>query len=397
MSPDLRLATVYVMPLGGKDLAAGAGRARAQQEATSAARSRTPSISSSRPTSASWPTRPSTKPTASSGCWPARRSGRTWTSRTHGHAARRARPIHGWLVLDKPVGMTSTQAVGAVRRLFDARKAGHAGTLDPLATGVLPIALGEATKTVPYAVDGTKHYRFTVRWGAGTDTDDAEGRIVETSELRPAREADRGAAAALHRRDPADAAGVLRHQGRRQPRLRLGARGRGVELEARTRADRLAVAASTCRTPTRPCFEARCGKGTYVRALARDMGRDARLPRPSHRAAPHPRRSLRRGAGGAACRPSRPRQRRARRRCMRLLLPIEAALQDLAALNVGQNDAARLLRGQAVLIRGRDAPTSDRPDLCNLQGPPDRRRPASRRASCTQSACSISATPADRA
>src|SRR5204863_379988 len=97
--------------------------------------------------------------------------------------------IHGWLVLDKPVGMTSTQAVGTVRRLYDARKAGHAGTLDPLATGVLPIALGEATKTVPYAVEGTKHYRFTVRWGAATDTDDAEGETVATSELRPAREA----------------------------------------------------------------------------------------------------------------------------------------------------------------------------------------------------------------
>src|SRR6185295_8708754 len=102
---------------------------------------------------------------------------------------KKGKAIHGWVVLDKPVGMTSTQAVGAVRRLYDARKAGHAGTLDPLATGVLPIALGEATKTVPYAVDGTKHYRFTVRWGAATDTDDAEGEIVVTSELRPARAA----------------------------------------------------------------------------------------------------------------------------------------------------------------------------------------------------------------
>ena len=102
---------------------------------------------------------------------------------------KKGKAVHGWLVLDKPAGMTSTQAVGAVRRLYDARKAGHAGTLDPLATGVLPIALGEATKTVPYAVDGTKHYRFTVRWGAATDTDDAEGKVVATSELRPAREA----------------------------------------------------------------------------------------------------------------------------------------------------------------------------------------------------------------
>ena len=102
---------------------------------------------------------------------------------------KKGRAIHGWLVLDKPADMTSTQAVGTVRRLYDARKAGHAGTLDPLATGVLPIALGEATKTVPYAVEGTKHYRFTVRWGAATDTDDAEGETVATSELRPAREA----------------------------------------------------------------------------------------------------------------------------------------------------------------------------------------------------------------
>ena len=102
---------------------------------------------------------------------------------------KRGRAIHGWLVLDKPAGMTSTQAVGAVRRLFDARKAGHAGTLDPLATGILPIALGEATKTVPYVVDGEKDYRFTVRWGAETDTDDAEGKIVSTSDIRPATDA----------------------------------------------------------------------------------------------------------------------------------------------------------------------------------------------------------------
>ena len=139
---------------------------------------------------------------------------------------KKGKAVHGWLVLDKPAGMTSTQAVGAVRRLFDARKAGHAGTLDPLATGVLPIALGEATKTVPYAVDGTKHYRFTVRWGAATDTDDAEGEVVATQRRAPQPRGDRGAAPELHRRDPADAAGVLRHQGGRRARLRPGARGR---------------------------------------------------------------------------------------------------------------------------------------------------------------------------
>src|ERR1043165_6233427 len=98
---------------------------------------------------------------------------------------KKGRPVHGWVILDKPTGMTSTQAVGAIRRIFDAKKAGHAGTLDPLATGILPIALGEATKTVPFAVDGEKAYRFTVRFGAETDTDDAEGAIVRTSSELP--------------------------------------------------------------------------------------------------------------------------------------------------------------------------------------------------------------------
>src|SRR5215510_6192514 len=91
---------------------------------------------------------------------------------------REKRNVDGWLVLDKPVGMTSTHAVAVVKRAFAARKAGHAGTLDPLATGVLPIALGEATKTVSFVMDGRKSYRFTVRWGVETDTDDAEGSVI---------------------------------------------------------------------------------------------------------------------------------------------------------------------------------------------------------------------------
>jgi tRNA pseudouridine55 synthase len=95
------------------------------------------------------------------------------------------RDVSGWLVLDKPYGMTSTQAVGKVRWLFGAKKAGHAGTLDPLATGILPIALGEATKTVPVLQDGRKVYRFSILWGATTTTDDAEGAVVETSAHRP--------------------------------------------------------------------------------------------------------------------------------------------------------------------------------------------------------------------
>jgi tRNA pseudouridine55 synthase len=95
------------------------------------------------------------------------------------------RPISGWVVLDKPCDMTSTQAVGKVRWLFGAAKAGHAGTLDPLATGILPIALGEATKAVPQVQDGTKIYRFAIKWGSATTTDDAEGEVIATSDLRP--------------------------------------------------------------------------------------------------------------------------------------------------------------------------------------------------------------------
>ncbi|MGI9508413.1 MAG: tRNA pseudouridine(55) synthase TruB, partial [Geminicoccaceae bacterium] len=101
---------------------------------------------------------------------------------------RKGRPINGWLCLDKPEGMTSTAAVGFVRRVTQAAKAGHGGTLDPLATGVLPIAMGEATKTVAFVMDGEKQYRFTMKIGEATNTDDSEGEIVETSEVRPSTE-----------------------------------------------------------------------------------------------------------------------------------------------------------------------------------------------------------------
>src|SRR5436189_1986106 len=102
---------------------------------------------------------------------------------------REKRDVHGWIVLDKPIGMTSTHAVAVIKRLFKARRAGHAGTLDPLASGGLPVALGEAIKTVPFVMDGRKRYRFTVRWGEERDTDDSEGRTVNASDVRPAAEA----------------------------------------------------------------------------------------------------------------------------------------------------------------------------------------------------------------
>src|SRR5215475_14997070 len=102
---------------------------------------------------------------------------------------KKGQPVHGWVILDKPQGMGSTQAVAAVRRIFDAQQAGHAGTLDPLATGILAIALGEATKTVPFVQDAAKIYRFTATWGESRDTDDTEGKVTGTSDVRPSREA----------------------------------------------------------------------------------------------------------------------------------------------------------------------------------------------------------------
>jgi tRNA pseudouridine55 synthase len=279
---------------------------------------------------------------------------------------KRGRAVHGWVVLDKPAGMTSTQAVGAVRRLYDARKAGHAGTLDPLATGVLPIALGEATKTVPYAVDGAKHYCFTVRWGIATDTDDAEGRIVSTGELRPSREA----IEALLPRFTGEilqvppAFSAIKIDGDRA--YDLARAGETVELEARpVEIESLTLVEAPDRDTA--VFEARCGKGTYVRALARDMGvtlgcfgHTIALRRT--RVSPFDETQAVRIEDLEAA------AREGEEALERLLLPIEAALQDLHMLSVGQNDAARLLRGQAVLIRGRDAPTTSGPTYATCKG-----------------------------
>ena len=180
--------------------------------------------------------------------------------------------INGWLVLDKIQGMTSTQAVGMGKRLFQAKKTGHAGTLDPLATGILPMAFGEATKTVPYVVGGAKAYRFTVRWGDERDTDDAEGQTIQQSAERPARPAIEHATQSfigeILQTPPKYSA--IKVDGERA--YDLARDGEHVELQARPVViDRLTLVdmpdADTA------VFEAECGKGTYVRAIARDMGR----------------------------------------------------------------------------------------------------------------------------
>jgi len=284
---------------------------------------------------------------------------------------KRGQDISGWVVLDKPTGLTSTRAVSAVRRLFDARKAGHAGTLDPLATGCLPIALGEATKTVPYVMDGAKAYRFTVRWGVETDTDDAEGRPVRESPVRPD-------AAAIEAALPAFQGDILQVPPRFSAIKLDGERaydlardGETFELEPRAAyVESLAVAELP--SADEAVLECRCGKGTYVRAIARDLGRALgclghvtalrrtrvgpfaeadmisleQLEQLGHTGAGDE------GADGA--------------RLAHYLRPVETALDDVPALVVSRADAARLKRGQSVLLRGRDAPAQG--PVCAMSG-----------------------------
>ncbi len=179
------------------------------------------------------------------------------------------RAISGWVVLNKPYDMTSTQAVGKVRWLFGAAKAGHAGTLDPLASGILPIALGEATKAVPQVQDGTKVYRFAIKWGSATTTDDAEGTVVATSDVRPARAALEAVlpqfTGTILQRPPIFSA--LKVDGERA--YDLARAGEAVELQPR-QIDVDAIALIE-HGGEQSVLEVTCGKGTYVRALARDI------------------------------------------------------------------------------------------------------------------------------
>ena len=267
----------------------------------------------------------------------------------------KGRAVTGWLCLDKAAGQTSTDAVGSVKRLFGAAKVGHAGTLDPLATGALPIALGDATKTVPFVQDSRKVYRFTVRWGAETDTDDAEGKVVDTSDTRPGRAAIEALLAEftgeIIQRPPAYSA--LKIDGERAYDLARG--GAPVELEERpVTIHRLAVVEIP--DADHAVLEAETGKGTYVRALARDLGR--RLGCLGHVT------QLRRLVVGpfdaATMVPLEAliaaREEGDARSLDRFLMPIGVALSGLQEISVGSADAARIGRGQSVILRGRDAP-----------------------------------------
>jgi tRNA pseudouridine55 synthase len=260
---------------------------------------------------------------------------------------RRGQAISGWLALDKPSGLTSTQALGKARRFLDAAKAGHGGTLDPLATGILPIAFGEATKTVSYAMDSKKSYRFEVTWGATTATDDREGEVIATSEIRP---------------DPAQIEAALpsflgnieqvppRYSAIKvdgQRAYDLARANQDVTLKARTvRVDRF-VRLDTESGPDQDIFEVDCGKGTYIRALVRDLaetlgtcGHIAELRRtrcgPFHEnmaISLDKLEALGHKAAGSG-----------------ILLPVATVLDDIPALALTEEEARRMSHGQSISL-----------------------------------------------
>ena len=260
------------------------------------------------------------------------------------------RDVSGWIVLDKPYDMTSTQAVGKLRWLFSAAKAGHAGTLDPLATGILPIALGEATKAVPFVQDGRKVYRFSLRWGAETNTDDAEGEVTARSDIRPDAEAVEAVLprfrGAIEQVPPAFSAIMV--NGERA--YDLARAGEAVTLQPRiVEIDSIALIAHGEETSE---FEIVCGKGTYVRALARDMARA--LGTAGHVA------SLHRAAVGdftdenavtiAEIEALDPAERDA------VLLPVSAGLGALIEVKLRPEQAQAVRNGNPVLLTGAGAP-----------------------------------------
>jgi tRNA pseudouridine55 synthase len=252
--------------------------------------------------------------------------------------------VHGWLVLDKPEGISSAKAVAEARRLFNARRAGHGGTLDPLASGILPIAFGEATKTSAYAMAGTKTYRVVVRFGAATATDDREGAIIARSPVRPATGAIEAALAhftgTIAQVPPAFSA--IKVAGERA--YRLARQGEEVALAPRAvEIKRLTVVGRS--DPDTVELEVVCGKGVYIRSLARDLAQH--LGTVGHVAA------LRRTQVGAfreihAIALDNLKELGHSPAAFERLLPIETVLDDIPALAVTEDEAERLRQGQAL-------------------------------------------------
>ncbi|HSV03632.1 MAG TPA: tRNA pseudouridine(55) synthase TruB [Phenylobacterium sp.] len=259
---------------------------------------------------------------------------------------RKGDPVSGWINLDKPYDLTSTHAVGRVRWIFNAQKAGHAGTLDPLATGILPIALGEATKTVPFLMEADKVYRFTLAWGRTTATFDSEGPVVAESDVRP----DPDLVASVLPRFVGEISQVppaysaIKVAGERA--YDLARAGQTVALEARPvviHAARVVHAPD----PDRVVLEIECGKGTYVRALVRDIA--AALGACGHVS------ELRRTRVGAFTEQSAVTLEHLqdlghKARQSEALLPVETALDDIPALAVTDEDAFRLKQGRSIVL-----------------------------------------------
>ncbi len=254
--------------------------------------------------------------------------------------------ISGWVVLDKPEDMTSTQAVSTVRRIFNAQKAGHSGTLDPLASGILPIALGEATKTVPWLMEAEKTYLFTIRWGASTETQDREGKVTAESDVRPSAaaiaEALKGFVGEIEQVPPQFSA--VKVDGERA--YDLARAGEAVELQPRQVMVYEAALVST-EGPDLASVRIRSGKGFYIRALVRDLatalGAEAHVWR------------LRRTAVGPFTEAESVsldalEDLRHKGAAFERLKPVETALADIPALAVNGDDAFKLKQGRPVVL-----------------------------------------------
>ncbi len=257
-------------------------------------------------------------------------------------------PLHGWVNLDKPLGLTSTQAIGRIRRLTDAQKLGHAGTLDPLATGILPIALGEATKTIPFVQDRDKVYRFTVAWGSATSTDDREGTVIAQSDARPPRAQIEAVLprfmGEIEQIPPQFSA--IKIDGQRAYDLARA----GEQVDIKPRVVEVYGLTLLGMDSDSAEFELACSKGTYVRSIARDMGRI--LGCFGHVSA------LRRLAVGnfteenaisldefeKMVQNSTPDQ---------VLLPVETALDDIPALAMTAAEITRIRQGQSLKFLSR--------------------------------------------
>ena len=271
---------------------------------------------------------------------------------------KKGNPVHGWVCLDKAYEAGSTSMVGKVRWLYSAQKAGHAGTLDPLATGILPIALGEATKTIPFMVDAAKSYEFTVKWGENTSTWDVEGEVTAVSDIRPSADE---IFSILHEfsghiSQVPPKFSAMKVDGKRA--YDLARAGEDFALKARdVRIDKIDCTDADEHTAS---FTVDCGKGTYIRSLARDMA--ARLGTCGHviklrrtRVGPF----IEKDSFSVDVLEKLPYE----GRVLEALRPVETALDDIPDLAITDEDAAHLKHGRAIALSSDYAPRVPQADL----------------------------------